>query len=370
MTLTLHEQHFESFFELPFQIYGNRYPFVSPLKGDLKAMLEFEKNPFFGGKHGTYYTASRDGVPVGRICAHVHPRAQERFGKQEGSFGFMDCIDDPQVAQVLLEAAETFVRAQGCTRIRGNMNLTANQEIGILTKGEENPPFLAQIYNPEYLPKLLEGAGYQAVYPMKTWINDRVQDFDADAMLGEKQRAILQDRRYEFRALNPRQFEQEVEHVRQVLNGSMEHNHLFVPMTEAEAQFQLGPLKLVMDPNLLQLAFFEGQPVGVTLCVPDLVPLLHKMRSRLAPWGWWHFLTGRKQIRSASIIIILTLPAHQSRGVTRVLFHLLMKALQQGAYTRVGGTWISDDNVASLRSAQAIGMRPYHHLSLFEKELS
>jgi GNAT superfamily N-acetyltransferase len=149
----------------------------------------------------------------------------------------------------------------------------------------------------------------------------------------------------------------------------MAQNYLFVPMTEAEAQHQLGPLKLVMDPNLLQIAEHQGQPVGVTMCVPDVVPMLQAMRSRIMPLGWWTFLTQRRRLKGASIIIILTRPEHQAAGLTRVLFYRLFQALKAGGYTCVGGTWIGDDNIPSLKSAEAIGMKPYHRLKMFDKNL-
>lgn len=368
--ITLREGHFASFFNVPFLVYGDRYPFVSPLKSDLKAMLDFERNPFFKGGVGRIYTAMRDGRPVGRIAAHMHARYIERYGVREAAFGFFDCVNDVDVARALLGAAEGFARAHKCTLIRGNMNLTANQEIGVMTSGEEHRPFLAQIYNPNYIGELLEACGYEATHPMSSFVQDDVQSFDVEPMLGDKHRALMQDKEYTFRPFDTKRFKEEVEAIRQVLNAAMDGNYLFVPMSEEEAQFQLGPLKLVMDPSLLQFAEHNGVPVGVTMCVPDVVPMLQEMRSRIFPTGWWTFLTKRKKLKGATIIIILTRPEYQSKGLTRVLFYLLFKALKEGGYTSVGGTWIGDDNTASLKSAEAIGMKPYHRIHMFEKELT
>ena len=40
MSLEIRERHFSSFFEVPFAVYGERYPFVPMLYGDLKDMLD------------------------------------------------------------------------------------------------------------------------------------------------------------------------------------------------------------------------------------------------------------------------------------------------------------------------------------------
>jgi hypothetical protein len=204
---------------------------------------------------------------------------------------------------------------------------------------------------------------------MSTSCNENVQSFDPETLLADKHRALLADPEYTFRPLRRRDFFDEVERIRSVLNDAMAENYLFVPMTREEARFQLGPLKLVMDEDLLQIAEHRGQAVGVTMCVPDVVPLLQAMKSRFFPFGWWKFLSGKKHIRSATIIIILARAEYQAQGITRVLFYRLMHALKAGGYQRIGGTWIGDDNAKSLRSAEAIGMKAYHRLFMFEKKL-
>jgi GNAT superfamily N-acetyltransferase len=366
--LELRERHFDSFFDAPFRVYGERYPFVSQLKGDLRDALS-EKNPLLKVADLTYYTALRGGRPVGRIVAHVHRAANERFNERTASFGFFDCADDVEVGRSLLSAAETFGRARGCDRIRGNMNLTANQEIGVLVEGEERRPYLAQIYNPAYIAQILETCGYERTKPMTSFVKSGVAETDASWMLEDRHRELLLDPAYRFRPFDLRRFDEEVESLRQVLNAAMDKNYLFVPMTREEARFQLGPLERVMDPELTRIAEHNGRVVGVALGVPDVVPLLQSMKGRLFPLGWWKFLTGRKRIRSATLVIILALPEYHSKGLMRILTSQLIQSARDRGYDSVGATWIGDDNVASLKAVHALGMKPYHRLFMYEKEL-
>src|SRR5919197_1488408 len=191
----------------------------------------------------------RGGRPEGRIVAHVHRAANERFDERAASFGFFDCADDVEVARVLLSAAEAFGRARGCDRIRGNMNLTANQEIGVLVEGEQRRPYLGQIYNPAYIAGLLEACGYARTKPMTSFVRNGVDEADASLMLEDRHRGLLLDPAYRFRSFEMRRFDEEVESIRRVLNAAMDGNYLFVPMTREEARFQLAPLERVMDPE-------------------------------------------------------------------------------------------------------------------------
>ena len=71
----------------------------------------------------------------------------------------------------------------------------------------------------------------------------------------------------------------------------------------------------------------------------------------------------------ASVIIILVKRAYHGQGIIGVLNHDMMKALKEGGYTELGGTWISDSNKASLKQAQLTGLHKHHRLALFEKSL-
>ena len=63
----------------------------------------------------------------------------------------------------VLDAAESFVASQGCDRLVGNFNLTAMQQIGVVTGGFEKIPYVDMQYNPPHIPRLLEAAGFAAV---------------------------------------------------------------------------------------------------------------------------------------------------------------------------------------------------------------
>lgn len=369
--IQLRERHFPSFFQVPFDIYGDRYPFVSPLRGELAAMLDPARNPLFsdGRAEGTFYTAFRHGKPVGRVVAHVHHAANQRFGERYGSFGFFDCIDDVVVARALLAQAERFAQSRGCDHIRGNMNLTANQEIGVLVEGDDRRPCLAQIYNPAYIAGLLEACGYERTHPMTSMMSTELATSQPEAMLTDAHQALLRDPAYTFRHFDLGRFDDEVEAIRGVLNDAMADNYLFVPLTREEMRFQLGALKLVMDPALTHVAEHQGEVIGVALGVPDVVPLLQRMRSRLAPLGWWRFLRGRRKLDGVSVIIILVKRAYQAKGIIRILTSQQIRSARDAGYQRIGGTWIGDDNPASLKAARAAGMKPYHRVYMFERAL-
>ena len=205
---------------------------------------------------------------------------------------------------------------------------------------------------------------------MTSFCNPDIRDLDADGLLADKQQALLKDPRFSSRCLDTARFDHDLEIIREVLNEGMQANYQFVPMTPEQARFQLGPVKEIVDPDLIRIASYDQQPVGVLLALPDYNPLLRKLRGSLWPLGWWHLLRERKKIRDASAIIIMAKPAYQNLGILRILCWQLVRELQRKNYRRLGGTWIGDDNLPSLRSAAALGLKPYHRLAIYEMELA
>ena len=369
MNHRLYQDHFSSFFNVPFAVYGEDYPFVSPLRSDLKAMVDFKRNPFFAKGDGTYWSVVRGNKPVGRLMAVVHKDAITRRGEQVCSFGFFDSEDNPDVVEILVGAIQEFAAQKGCTTLRGNMNPTTHQETGVLTRGDHLPPFLGQAHSPEYLGPLLETMGFRAIRPMTTFFHGELQRADPEAALGPKHRELLANDAYTFRTFDPEVVDREVDAIREVFNASMTQNYLFAPMSAEQAKFQFRPLKRLIDPTLLQMAEHEGEVVAVALCVPDAMPLLRKIRSRSFPWGWWTFSKEKKDLKGASLIALMVKPDHQRLGLTRLLTSRMLAALKAGGYLSLGSGRVGDKDIASIKSMRALGMTPYHKLLMYEKKL-
>ncbi|MEZ4417212.1 MAG: GNAT family N-acetyltransferase [Gemmatimonadota bacterium] len=367
--LRLRARDFDGFFSVPFRQYPAACPTTSPLRSELRKMLDGAANPVFTGPDDiTYFTALRGDEAVGRITAHVHRAANERYGLRRGSFGFFDCTDEGEVARILLDAASDWLRERGCDEIVGNFNLTAMQEMGVVIDGHEHAPFLAQQHNPAWIPALLRENGFEGLFPMTSWHLDLRAVKPAD-LLGPRQRALLDDGHLRLSAVGRRRFRSSMEVTRALLNSSFAQNPLFVPLTEAEFRFQAEAMLSIYDPRISFLAHLDDQACGVIVCLPDVYPLLRATRSRI---GWTtplHYLRYRARRTRASLIFGGVVPEMQNRGLAGLLLYHALSAMQRAGYTDLGITWISDTNPSSLRQMEKIGAEPLHRLALFRRSI-
>jgi len=369
--ITLRDDDVDAFFDVPFRVYPPESPYVSPLKSDLGRALDVRANPLFGpiGRGmRRVITAHRGGQPVGRIVALVHGASNDFYGEQRGSFGYFDCEDNLDVAEALLRAAESYVSAAGCDRLAGNFNLTAMQQMGVLTEGFHATPYSDMHYNPLYIPQLLEQCGFAPEFPVSTFELD-LRTFDPHSLVAPAVSQRLEDPALEWKPLRTKDFAKVLEDVRMVLNDGFRHNPMFVPLSPEEMYFQAKDLSHVLDPRITSLVFDDQGPVGVVLCIPDLNPMLRAMRSRLSITAPWHLLMHRLRRKRAVIIFYSVAERAQGRGLNGAMLFRVTSALREHGYESLGITWIADVNAASLRQMEKLGARRIHRLHLFSKRV-
>ena len=129
-----------AFIDVQWTVYADDPAWIPLPKLIQREALDPRKVPFLQYGEAQLFLAERDGRAVGRISAQINPRHNEYHDEKAGFFGFFDCIDDPEVATALFEAAEAWLRERKVDFVRGPLSFTINDEAGCLVKGFEKPP--------------------------------------------------------------------------------------------------------------------------------------------------------------------------------------------------------------------------------------
>ncbi len=370
MSLKLVRGDFDAFFRTPFQIYPPGSPYVSPMRSDLARYLDRRRNPLLrDGAPLEALVVLRDGRPVARATAHRHPASNHRHGLSRTYFGFLDAADDPEAVEMLFQAVEDFARRHGDAEVAGPFNLTAMQQMGLLTEGFEHAPFTDMIWSPPWLPGRLEALGYVRDFPMSTF-SFHPDEVDEDRLLTPGARDILASPDWSFAPIVRRTFQARMEEARLCLNGGFDANPLFTPLSREEFEFQAGEMMWILDPALSAVVHHRGRPAGVLICIPDLNPFVRRAGAVYGPRALWSWLRMRLEPRRAVIILYSVMPEAQGRGVNAAMLWRTVKALKRRGYRECGVTWIADVNGASLRQVERLGAERRHRTHLFRKTLS
>src|SRR6478609_1167859 len=352
-------------------IYRGDPHYVRPLDMELKDRLSL-KNPYFEHADGVIFTAHRDGWCVGRITAQIDRQHLSRYNDDVGSFGFLDTIDDEEVAKALLEAASRWLRARGMKRIRGPLSLSTNEEIGCLVDGFDTPPMIMMPHHRPYQGGLVEKAGFEKLKDAYAWsykvgdVPPRVRKAhdDFDAMPEVKSRHV-----------DMKNLDADLRIIMEVYNDAWSDNWGFVAQTERELSKMAADLKLFAIPELSYITEIDGEPAAVALALPNLNELIADMNGKLGPLGLPKLLWRLKVVgpHTARLIILgIRKKFRNVRKFAALSAYLYAKMNAAGKRLGIGSgelSWTLEDNAPVNTGIKLMGGKIYKTYRLYEKAL-
>ncbi len=354
------------FIHLPWQIYRTAHYWVPPLKKDVKFKLDRTKHPFFEHAEMELFMAYQDTKPIGRIAAIIDHRHNEYHNEHTGFFGMFECIQDYDVAKSLFSAAEIWCKDKGMNRLRGPMNLSMNDECAFLLEGFNSEPVLMMPYNPEYYLEFCERCGFVKAKDLYAYLKSEV---GVNQRIGKIAERVKKKENVVVRPINMKKFDQEVALIKELYNAAWEINWGFVPMTEAEMDLMAKELKPIAEPELVLFAEVNGEPVGVSVTLPDFNQVLKRLNGKLGPIGILKFLYYKKKITGLRALVFGLKKEYRRTGINTVLYYETEKAGARLGYKWCEMSWNLEDNDLINRFDEAVGGKLYKKYRFYEKEI-
>lgn len=368
----------EQFLHLPWKIYvspdGKRDPnWVPPFLDDQRSLLSRKKNPYHQHSRTKLFMAFNDkNELVGRISASVDDNFNKFWNEKVGFFGWFECVNDSAVAQALFQEAEKFIKAEGMTSVRGPASFTSNDDyFGFLLEGFDSPARIAMTYNPPYYLELSEKAGYTKAKDLYAWyLSAEIELPERIVKIAER---TMKRERITLRPLNMKRLMEDAAILKELYNKIWEKNWGFVPMTDAEFQYQVKKLKDIVWPDFVVFAEVDGKAIGFNLVVPDVNQVLHKMDGELfslkTPFALFTFLFNIGKINDTREMAMGVLPEYRKKGLEAILY---LEALRTGKKRKVKGgelSWTLEDNEGINSGITAMGGKIIKKYRICEKKL-
>lgn len=359
------------FIDYPHDLYRNDENYVPELFIAQRDLLTPGKHPFHEHSKLQAFLAFRGNEIVGRIAAIDNKNHNIFNKKNDGFFGFFDCINDKEVSQALFNAAAKWLKERKLSTLIGPVNFSTNETCGLLIEGFDGPPVVMMTYNYPYYIKLIEEAGFGTNMTMfaykiiPQYMNDR--PFRVMEVLKER---IMTRRNIIFRKVNMKKFDEEVKAIHAIYNSAWDKNLGFVPMTEKEFEYLAKDLKMILDPDFGIVAEENGKLVGFALAIPDINQILIKIkRGRLFPTGILKLLLGKKKVNGLRILALGVLESHRKLGIDACFYGELMKVGRAKGVAYGEGSWILETNEMMNAAMRGINADPYRTYRIYEKEI-
>jgi hypothetical protein len=362
------------FVKVPFGLHRDSEQWVPPLIFERMQFLDRKKNPWFEHGEAGFFLAERDGEPVGRISAHIDRRWDEFQGGRDAMFGFFEAAEDPEVVRALFDAASEWARARDRERLLGPMDFTTNDEIGILIEGFERRPMILEPWHPPYYQRLIEAEGFGKAMDVLMWelrMGELKEGEKFDPSIHEAAEKALRDEGIVIRNMRKRDMAAEVRRFMDVYNEAWGDNWGFVPITDAEVEFQAKNLKQVLDEEWTFMAEKDGEVVGAALTLPDINRVMMKLNGRLLPFGWAKFLLGKRKIDRLRVFALGVKHDYRHTGVAAGLYleHIKMAAKPDKINWGEMG-WILETNKPMNRAMEGMGGKIVKKYRLYERSLA
>jgi GNAT superfamily N-acetyltransferase len=357
------------FVDLQYRLHANHPLWVPPLKLERYIFLSRRMNAYFTHGEAEYFLARRDGRVVGRISAQVNHAFNDQHDTRWGWFGFLEFEEDAEALTALLAAAAAWLRAKGCERMVGPADFSMNDESGILIEGFEYAPMIRQPWHPPYYQRLMEQVGMTKAMDLLMWNLEVTERDKVLPVIWELADKAQSEHGIRVRPMERRHLRKEMDAFAEVYNAAWAKNWDFVPFSKKDLDAYAQEMHLVYDRNWFMIAEREdtGEVVGMAITIPDVNEVLAKMKGRLLPLGWWHFLNKSRITKRVRVGFLGIKPEYQHTGIAAKLYQMHFDAAE--VRPQKGGEmgWILETNTAMNRGMEAMGGRIVKRYRMYER---
>jgi GNAT superfamily N-acetyltransferase len=358
-----------TFVDLPWRLYKDDPNWVPPLRTDMFNTLNPKHNALLRLGPSCFFLARKDGKVVGRIGCGVDNLLNKAKDKNLGYITLFESIQDYEVAEALFDAAADFLRRHGVEAVTGPQSPSNGDDYrGLLVEGFEGPPALLASYNPSWYQEFFEKYGFEKQFDrLGFW-------FDLDEIPERLIRGVeIAQKRYKFtvRKVDLNNLESEILAIKHITDKSTpeEWPDMISPSLQ-EVRAEVKKLIPIVVPELVYIAEAEdGEPIGMSVTLPDYNQVIKRMNGKLLPFGWFKYLYFKKKIDAVRLFALMVVPEYHRKGVSAALYKYSMEAAKERGFVGGDASTIHEFNVRIYNDALGSGGKAYRRFRIYQYKL-
>ena len=306
------------FIRFPLDLYEDCPQWVPSFEDDEIKTLS-DQNPSLAFCERALYLALKGGMIVGRVAAIINRKANEKWGEKTVRFGWIDFIEDFEVAKALIDEVIAWGKARGAEKVKGPLGFTDMDREGLLVEGFEHDSPFTVIYNFPYYGEYLERMGFRKD---ADW-TQRIIELP-DKLPPMFQYADLVEKRYGlkiWRGRNIREMSRRGREMFHVLNDAFAPLYEYSKLTEEQIDGYVKQYVPIMNKDLVAFVVNEEDKlVGFTVTMPSISKAVRKAKGRLFPFGFIPILRSLRKNDTIEALLIGVLPEYQGKGANVLMF--------------------------------------------------
>lgn len=349
----------EEFLLFPVSLYRNDKNWIRPLNKDVEGIFDPTVNKFFRhGKAIRWLLINDKNETIGRVAAFINNKTTKTSEYITGGMGFFECINNKDAAFLLFETCKNWLSENGMEAMDGPINFGERDKWwGLLVKGFIEPNYCMP-YNFQYYQSFFEEYGFKIYFEQYTY-HRKVED-PLPSLYAEKADRISRDSKYSFEHIKKDKLEKYAEDFRYIFNLAWVKHAGGRDMSKAQAMANMNQLKPVLDEDIIWFAYYDGEPIGFFIMIPELNQIFKHLNGKLNIIGKLKFLYHKKigTCKKMFGMVFGIIPEFQGKGLEGAIVMAAAKKIQPlGRYTDFEMNWIGSFNPKMIKICESVGSK-------------
>ena len=358
LTIVQDKKDAAEFIRVNVEINKNDPNYIQPLEKNIYEVFDPKKNKTFRHGEATRWLLRDDnGKAIGRIAAFVNKKYKNKGDDVPvGGVGFFECINDQAAADMLFDVAKHWLMQKGMQAMDGPINFGERDRWwGLLVKGFE-PPIYCLNYNPPYYQQLFEHYGFRNYFNQVCFalnVQDRIMQKFYD-----RHAECAKDPKFSSSHIKKDQLEKFVNDFTIVYNKAWSGHGGLKQIDKKVVMKMFKSMKPVMDEKISWFVYYDGEPIGTWINLPDLNQWFRHLHGKFGLWHKLKFLWYKKTMRCDKFVGLVfgIVPEWQGKGVDSYMIVEGAKVIQEEKlYDKYEMQWIGEFNPKMINVAENLG---------------
>lgn len=364
----------EDFTMLPFSLYDESSPWVPPLIKEYKKYVSGVDNSLNDVGPSEKVIIQQGAQTIGRLLVGINKELNEYHHLKDAYISQFECINDPEVAVLLLDFASDWAKKQGACRLKGPISLPGGDDNrGFIIDNFDSPTYIMNTYNLPYYNDFFVNYGFEKYADCYAFESElREENLERYKQIVPKLMKRFDFRLDKINIKDKEKLKRDAEDIRQIIEEAMPKTwEDFMPPTKKEIDLIIKQLVPFADRDFIFIArsTIDERPIGFNITLPDYNPILKKMKGRIFPRGFITFLLNRKKMNKGRMFVLFVVPEYRKKGVAGAIYlsgHL--NAIKKG-YIKFEGSTVWDYNKEMLLDIEGYGAKKYITYRIYTKEI-
>ena len=360
-------KNFKAFYNFSLELYRDNQYCVTPFWKEFKDFFK-NNNPFWKHADCALFVVKKNNKVSGRIATIIDHKYCRLVDKKIGYFGFFECIDDYDCAEVLFKKVQTWLLSKNIEILRGPIDGRVDIGCGFLTTGFDSPPSVLSTYNPPYYISFVEKFNMKKSRDFITYYIDLTKPIPKE--LEKKAKECIKSG-VKIRPFNRLRTNKELKWwIKLFLETYEDHwGYTPAPAREVKSRFGIKQLRWFVDSNLFLIAEYKGKPIGYLFSTPEYNQIFIKMKGSLNPFQLLKFLFMKNRINKGKMQFIGIKKEYRNINIGACLNYETIVEMKNKGYIGSEVSLIDEKNTAAHKIISITGAKPYKRYRVFEKTI-